>query len=164
VRAPGGARVMCPLCTGEDPRARIPSGPERGARRFADGASASSAGRGTPRSSVSRSPCSGSASATAAGQPFDRPKLLRGLARAIAKRPISLEDVERLSFEVEGELRALGYPEIESALIGDAALRLLGALDGVAYVRFASVYRQFDDVGEFQRELELLDAERTSVR
>ncbi len=54
--------------------------------------------------------------------------------------------------------------EVESALIGDAALRLLGALDGVAYVRFASVYRQFDDVGEFQRELELLDADRTSVR
>jgi transcriptional repressor NrdR len=97
-------------------------------------------------------------------QPFDRPKLLRGLARAIAKRPISLEDIERLSFEVEGELRALGSAEIESARIGDAALRLLGALDGVAYVRFASVYRQFDDVGEFQRELELLDADRTSVR
>ena len=57
-----------------------------------------------------------------------------------------------------------GYSEIDSALIGDAALRLLGALDGVAYVRFASVYRQFDDVGEFQRELELFDADRTPVR
>jgi transcriptional repressor NrdR len=97
-------------------------------------------------------------------QPFDRPKLLRGLARAIAKRPIALEDVERLSFEVEAELRACGHAEVESALIGDAALRLLALLDGVAYVRFASVYRQFDDPAEFQRELELYDADRTSVR
>jgi transcriptional repressor NrdR len=97
-------------------------------------------------------------------QPFDRQKLLRGLARAVAKRPIALEDVERLSFEVEAELRGCGSAEVDSMQVGDVALRLLGELDGVAYVRFASVYRQFEDVAEFQRELDQLDADRTPVR
>lgn len=156
------ARVMCPVCSGETRvlESRIADGREAVRRRrecLECGA------RHTTFERVEE-PVLWVRKRDGRRQPFDRPKLLRGLERAIAKRPIALEDVERLSFEVEGELRALGYAEIDSALIGDAALRLLGALDGVAYVRFASVYRQFDDVGEFQRELELFDADRTPVR
>jgi transcriptional repressor NrdR len=90
-------------------------------------------------------------------QPFSRGKLLRGLERACAKRPIPLDRVEATAAAVEAELRA-GAREVESEEIGEAALRRLRELDGVAYVRFASVYRCFEDVEEFQQELELLEA------
>ena len=150
-----GARVMCPVCNGET---RVLES------RIADGREAVRRRRECLECGARHTTFERVEEPVLWVRKRDRPKLLRGLERAIAKRPIALEDVERLSFEVEGELRALGYAEIDSALIGDAALRLLGALDGVAYVRFASVYRQFDDVGEFQRELELFDADRTPVR
>jgi transcriptional repressor NrdR len=90
-------------------------------------------------------------------QPFSRAKLLRGLERACAKRPIPLDQVEATAAAVEAELRAGPVREVPSESIGEAALRRLRDLDGVAYVRFASVYRCFDDVEEFQQELELLD-------
>jgi transcriptional repressor NrdR len=96
-------------------------------------------------------------------QPFDRDKLLRGLQRACAKRPVSAEEIEDVAAAVEAELRCEGA-EVASELIGEATLARLRELDGVACVRFASVYRQFDDVAEFQRELELLDDARTYVR
>ena len=100
---------------------------------------------------------------------FDRGKLLRGLERAGTKRPVAGEQVETVALRVEAELRADGGREVASGEIGEAALRHLRELDGVAYVRFASVYRQFDDVEEFQAELDLLDdagapAPRTYVR
>jgi transcriptional repressor NrdR len=102
-------------------------------------------------------------------QLFDRGKLLRGLERACTKRPVAGEQVETVALRVEAELRADGGREVASGEIGEAALRHLRELDGVAYVRFASVYRQFDDVEEFQAELDLLDdagapAPRTYVR
>jgi transcriptional repressor NrdR len=97
-------------------------------------------------------------------QPFERRKLLRGLERACAKRPVPLERIEEVALSVEGELRGDLRVEVPAEAIGEAALRHLRELDGVAYVRFASVYRQFDDVEEFQRELEFLDEARTYVR
>lgn len=102
-------------------------------------------------------------------QLFDRGKLLRGLERACTKRPVAGEQVETVALRVEAELRSDGGREVASGEIGEAALRHLRELDGVAYVRFASVYRQFDDVEEFQAELDLLDdagapAPRTYVR
>jgi len=97
-------------------------------------------------------------------EPFDRAKLLRGLDRACAKRPVPAELVERVVFAVEAELRGQLRSEVASELIGEAALRELRRLDGVAFIRFASVYRQYDDVDEFQRELDLLDGARTHVR
>ena len=98
-------------------------------------------------------------------QPFDRPKLLRGLERACVKRPVALDSIERIVSAVEAGLRSDGLAEVPSEAIGEAALRHLRALDGVAYIRFASVYRSFETTDEFQRELESLDfEERTFVR
>jgi transcriptional repressor NrdR len=77
---------------------------------------------------------------------------------------VPLAALESLAEDIERELGEASVKEVESKLIGERLLPRLRVLDEVAYVRFASVYRQFDDVGEFQRELELLDAERTSVR
>jgi transcriptional repressor NrdR len=98
-------------------------------------------------------------------QPFDRPKLLRGLERACVKRPVALDSIERIVSAVEAGFRSDGLAEVPSEAIGEAALRHLRALDGVAYIRFASVYRSFETTDEFQRELESLDfEERTFVR
>ena len=98
-------------------------------------------------------------------QPFDRSKLLRGLERACVKRPIALDLVERIVAAVEAGFRSEGLSEVPSGAIGEAALLHLRELDGVAYIRFASVYRSFETTDEFQRELESLDFDgRTLVR
>ena len=98
-------------------------------------------------------------------QPFERSKLLRGLERACVKRPIALATVERIVAAVEAGFRSDGLSEVPSEAIGEAALRHLRELDGVAYIRFASVYRSFETTDEFQHELESLDIEgRTLVR
>jgi len=101
-----------------------------------------------------------------ARQPFDSQKLLAGLVRACVKRPVPLADIERAAVRIEAELRNGVGDEVGSSAIGEEALRVLRDLDLVAYVRFASVYRDFQDVEEFERELELLDdpLSRTSVR
>lgn len=92
---------------------------------------------------------------------FDRNKVLAGVLRACEKRPVRTEDVERLVMEVEGELRGGLEREVPSARIGELVMDRLKSLDGVAYVRFASVYRQFRDVKEFREQLErLLGAQR----
>ena len=84
---------------------------------------------------------------------FTRAKLLNGLLRACEKRRISLERIERVADEIEGELRRESVQQVTSAEIGERVLRHLIQLDHVAYIRFASVYRQFDDIDEFQQEL-----------
>ena len=88
---------------------------------------------------------------------FARAKLLNGLLRACEKRHISLERIERVADEIEGELRRESVQQVTSVEIGELALRHLRDLDRVAYIRFASVYRQFDDIEEFQHELARLD-------
>ena len=98
-------------------------------------------------------------------QPFERSKLLRGLERACVKRPVALDSIERIVAAVEAGFRRDGLSEVLSEAIGEAALLHLRDLDGVAYIRFASVYRSFETPDEFQNELESLDAEgRTLVR
>ncbi|HET6174335.1 MAG TPA: transcriptional regulator NrdR [Gaiellales bacterium] len=98
-------------------------------------------------------------------QPFDHSKLLRGLERACVKRPIALDLVERIVAAVEAGFRSDGLSEVPSEAIGEAALLHLRDLDGVAYIRFASVYRSFETPDEFQNELESLDSDgRTRVR
>lgn len=106
-------------------------------------------------------------------QPFDQQKLLGGLTRACVKRPVGRAEIERAAVEIEARLRNGVREEVESEAIGEAALAVLAKLDRVAYVRFASVYRDFQDVAEFTRELERLEAgepgrgrprRRTSVR
>jgi transcriptional repressor NrdR len=89
-------------------------------------------------------------------EPFDRKKIVEGVARACQKRPVSAEQVEALVAAVERHLQELGEREIRTAVIGEAVMRRLRALDEVAYVRFASVYRAFRDVAEFMSELEEL--------
>jgi transcriptional repressor NrdR len=98
-------------------------------------------------------------------QPFDRSKLLRGLERACVKRPVALDVVERMVAAVEAGFRSDGLTQVPSEAIGEAALLHLRELDGVAYIRFASVYRSFETPDEFQHELESLDSDgRTLVR
>jgi transcriptional repressor NrdR len=98
-------------------------------------------------------------------QPFDRSKLLRGLERACVKRPVALDQIERIVAAVEAGFRSDGLTQVPSEAIGEAALLHLRELDGVAYIRFASVYRSFETPDEFQHELESLDSDgRTLVR
>ena len=84
---------------------------------------------------------------------FTRAKLLNGLLRACEKRGIPLGRIELIADEIEGELRRESVQRVASVEIGERALRHLRELDKVAYVRFASVYRQFEDIDEFQEEL-----------
>jgi transcriptional repressor NrdR len=87
-------------------------------------------------------------------EPFDRKKIVDGVATACQKRPVSAEQVEALVSAVERQLQELGEREIRTPVIGEAVMQRLRSLDEVAYVRFASVYRAFRDVGEFMTELE----------
>ncbi len=87
---------------------------------------------------------------------FDRTKLLNGLLRACEKRPIPLSVVETVVDKVEKELRNLMEREVSSRTIGETVMRHLKDIDQVAYVRFASVYRQFADLQNFMQELETL--------
>jgi transcriptional repressor NrdR len=91
-------------------------------------------------------------------QPFDRRKLLAGLERAAIKRPVERAELEALVDRIVAELRAGGGTP-EAARVGELALRGLKALDRVAYIRFASVYRKFEDVAQFESELARLELE-----
>lgn len=94
-------------------------------------------------------------------QEFNREKLIRGLIRACEKRPVSIEQIESIALEVEKRLRNIGAREIDSKEIGEMVMDLLVNVDDVAYVRFASVYRQFKDITVFLDELkELIDRDR----
>jgi len=94
-------------------------------------------------------------------QPFDRTKILTGLLKACEKRPVSLDRLGRLVDEVERDIRNSLRGEIESREIGEMVMEKLMDVDEIAYVRFASVYRQFRDVGKFLEELErLLEAKQ----
>ncbi|MBI5055905.1 MAG: transcriptional repressor NrdR [Nitrospirae bacterium] len=84
---------------------------------------------------------------------FDRQKILQGLERACEKRPVSVEDRETLAANIEKNLLASGEKEIPTTLIGEQIMNGLKEIDEVAYVRFASVYRQFKDIKEFMQEI-----------
>jgi transcriptional repressor NrdR len=89
---------------------------------------------------------------------FDRQKLFDGIWRACAKRPIASEDIENMVGEVEAALYSLGQNEVPSRVVGEMVMERLKGLDGVAYVRFASVYRSFADLETLKREVdEMLD-------
>lgn len=95
-----------------------------------------------------------------AREPFDRAKLLGGLAKACEKRPVRMDTLEQAVDEIADELEQEGYREIPSSVIGAKVMRRLEAIDHVAYVRYASVYRQFEDVGEFIDEIKSLGDRR----
>jgi transcriptional repressor NrdR len=94
-------------------------------------------------------------------EPFDRDKIERGIERALEKRPISQMQIEGMVNDVEDKAAILskGNREIECKVIGDLILEQLGIIDKVAYIRFASVYRHFENLDEFIREIKLLGGE-----
>ena len=97
-------------------------------------------------------------------EPFDENKLRRGLTRALEKRPVSVEAIESAVTRIMHNLRTTGEREIPSLLVGEEVMKELRHIDGVAYVRFASVYRDFQDVREFQKEIQSLTGEQNSGR
>jgi transcriptional repressor NrdR len=91
---------------------------------------------------------------------FDRDKLVAGILKACEKRPVSTDTIERLVAEIERELQESGEKEVPASFVGERVMAALRQIDPVAYVRFASVYRSFRDVGEFMEELKQLLAQR----
>src|SRR4026207_463215 len=91
---------------------------------------------------------------------YDRVKIVNGLKRACEKRPVSINTIEAFADRIERTLQERGEKEIASSALGEALMRELHDTDPVAYVRFASVYRSFKDIGEFMVELEELIKER----
>ena len=92
-------------------------------------------------------------------EPFDPAKLRRGLEKACYKRPISTEQIEAVVRQVESEVYARYFSEVPVAVVGELVMDYLKKLDQVAYVRFASVYREFKDVGDFVEEIQPMLAE-----
>jgi len=86
-------------------------------------------------------------------EPFNRQKILQGLEKAFEKRPVSVESIQDFVTKVEKSLQAAGEKEIPSSVIGEQIMDGLKEMDEVAYVRFASVYRQFKDIKEFMQEI-----------
>lgn len=90
-------------------------------------------------------------------EPYNTEKLRAGMMRALERRPVSVEDIEAAITRVEHRLRASGEREVPSRLVGEAVMDELKELDQVAFVRFASVYRSFQDIAEFRAEIERLE-------
>ena len=85
---------------------------------------------------------------------FDSKKILAGLLRAFEKRPFTYEQIQSLTNQIENEIRASGENEVKSTKIGEVVMAHLEKIDQIAYVRFASVYRQFADVNSFMQEIQ----------
>ncbi len=93
-------------------------------------------------------------------EPFDRNKILAGLKKACEKRPISTATIDAVTDRIEKRIQEMGETEIPSRTIGEELMKELHQLDQVAYVRFASVYREFKDIDQFMDELKTLARER----
>jgi len=91
-------------------------------------------------------------------EPFDREKLLRGIRKACEKRPLPAGTIEKLVDEIEFELQRSGRSEVSSSRIGEMVMERLLRLDHIAYIRFASVYREFADIGSLKREVDSIAA------
>ncbi|ACV25890.1 MAG: transcriptional regulator NrdR [Kangiella sp.] len=92
-------------------------------------------------------------------EPFNEAKLRTGLAKAVEKRPVSVEDLEAAINKILSQIRALGEREVPSTVVGELIIEALRGLDEVAYVRFASVYRRFKDVNAFREEIDKLQSD-----
>ena len=97
-------------------------------------------------------------------EPFNEDKLRSGFLRALEKRPVSVESIEAEISNIKQSLRATGEREVNSRVLGELVMDSLKSLDKVAYVRFASVYRSFEDIAEFQVAIERLQAEPDEPR
>lgn len=89
-------------------------------------------------------------------EPYDRAKLARGLRVAAAKRPVKMDDIDQLVDDVERKLHSTAEKEVTSREIGEYVMKGLKALDEIAYIRYASVYRRFEDAGDFTEEVKRL--------
>ena len=89
-------------------------------------------------------------------EPFNKQKLREGLYRSLEKRPVGDEEIEKLIEDIKKDIRASGEREVPSRLIGEAVMKNLRKIDEVAFIRFASVYRRFEDITEFSEEVEKL--------
>ncbi|MBC7249356.1 MAG: transcriptional repressor NrdR [Anaerolineae bacterium] len=89
-------------------------------------------------------------------EPFDRDKLMLGIQKACAKRPIAVEDIERLVTQVEHQVHSLGKAEVDSRVVGDLVMEGLRELDDIAYILFASVYIPLADLESMKREVDRL--------
>lgn len=87
---------------------------------------------------------------------FDRQKLKKGIEKAFEKRPVKKERINKMIADIEKQLRNKGKKEIKSSVVGELVMRKIKSLDNVAYIRFASVYRDFQDVKDFKKELRSL--------
>jgi len=87
-------------------------------------------------------------------EPFDRQKILKGLDKALHKRPVDMATREKAVEEIEKKLLSMELKEVQSSVIGEEVMSRLHDIDKIAYVRFASVYREFKDIGEFMEELQ----------
>src|SRR6266571_4262773 len=92
-------------------------------------------------------------------EPFDRTKILRGVQTACRQRPVKPEEIEKLVDAVEREIRTMASTEVGSNDVGEAVARRLKDLDKVAFIRFVSVYKRFDDLDQFVREIQAFDKE-----
>ena len=96
-------------------------------------------------------------------EPFDDEKLRAGLNRALEKRPVSIEALETAIDHIKHALRSTGERELPSRIVGEQVMEQLHQLDEVAYVRFASVYRRFQDLSEFREEIDRLQNQSSKV-
>jgi len=96
-------------------------------------------------------------------EPFDEQKMRSGILRALEKRPVGVEQIEASITHITHALQATGEREVDSRVVGELVMDALRGLDQVAYVRFASVYRSFQDLSEFQAEIERLQADPDAV-
>lgn len=90
-------------------------------------------------------------------EPFDEDKMRNGFLRALEKRPVSVEAIESAITSIKHALQATGEREVNSLVVGEKVMEKLRALDEVAYIRFASVYRRFQDLNEFREEIDRLE-------
>ena len=93
-------------------------------------------------------------------EPFDRTKIVFGLKKACEKRPISTATIEAVTDRIEKRIQELGETEVDSTMVGEEVMKELSQLDQVAYVRFASVYREFKDIDQFMDEIKALAQQR----
>lgn len=93
-------------------------------------------------------------------EPFDRAKIVAGLKKACEKRPISMPTIEAAADRIEKRIQELGETEVEARAVGEEVMKELSQLDQVAYVRFASVYREFKDIDQFMDEIKALAQQR----
>lgn len=93
---------------------------------------------------------------------FNREKVLRGIVRAAEKRPVTLEAMNKIVNRVENKLQSQGDNEVQSRQIGEYVMQELAQLDDIAYIRFASVYRQFKDIDTFMQEVQVMSHQNNS--